>query len=811
MDFLPLPEGVPAHEEVPFLGGPYYDNSGFAGYDRRQGWNVKALREGNIDAARDDWDAYEQTWLSTLVDPDTTEVLKNGLKAFAASLNPNRRKRRRYAFAAAFIQTWTLFGLFHQLLKRPVPRWELTYSKSSTDSDGKSKYVTVRRLYGEFFQTRDQWLQDPAAALEILPSLHEAALVISNVVHSSAYQKFSTIPVSVYLVLAALIEDVDSSLRVFTYSKGDAPLTNVSPPHIRYAYFAKKLHDQQAWCPSMTARIGRNMRIAGLYYTSLVPALTIEQNHDRCNTNLCVASNIEKASYSVRHVLAYCLCRRPGCSHQQDGLCACEHLATPDMQFRRAFDDEGFPVITLRGGTIEVKRYEFGINYVAISHPWSDGRGNPTSNALPICQLRSIAAYVAAATPEGNSLFWIDTLCVPIEEPLRNTAVLRMAEVYSLASHVLVLSDDLLSTKLPPTIDEVLVRIFCSKWNTRLWLMQEAALARELLFQFSDTTLSHAALEHAVNMSILKCTDEPETAQSFRLATLSLNNVNSVARIRDSNNEGKYCSMKVVWEGLRHRTSSRVLDATICCSVLLGTDLSKVLDAPNESKMQTFWSCQSRVPTSVLFAFGPRLQAAGFHWAPSDLLNPETNGSFIRHPVRLGPDIEAQLTVSGLLVSGLEAVLMDLSKVPLSKDHICRFSMRDTPYSYFFILESEGEPWTALKKNLGKKWHTNCALLLHELPGIEGLASAAMTLPLPPPRQENLDCDDGTLSVSPVCARYIVPLRIAREDGAYARQLFAQHGFTTETFSNRRKLSSRQISDLVDVRHIGAAQQWCIF
>jgi hypothetical protein len=61
------------------------------------------LREGNIDAARDDWDAYEQTWLSILIDPDITEVLKNGLKAFTASLNPNRRKRRRYAFAAAFI------------------------------------------------------------------------------------------------------------------------------------------------------------------------------------------------------------------------------------------------------------------------------------------------------------------------------------------------------------------------------------------------------------------------------------------------------------------------------------------------------------------------------------------------------------------------------------------------------------------------------------------------------------------------------------------------------------------------------------
>jgi hypothetical protein len=166
--------------------------------------------------------------------------------------------------------------------------------------------------------------------------------------------------------------------------------------------------------------------------------------------------------------------------------------------------------------------------------------------------------------------------------------VLKIAEVYLLASYVLVLSDDLLSTKLPSTIDKILIRILYSKWNTRLWLIYKAALVRKLLFQFSDITLSHAALEHGVNMSILKCTDEPEKAKLFRLVILSLSNVNSVARIRDLNNKDKNCLIKVVWEGLRHRTSFRVLDATICYLILLDIDFSKVLDAPNESKIQIF-------------------------------------------------------------------------------------------------------------------------------------------------------------------------------------------------------------------------------
>lgn len=45
MDFLPLPDGFSEHELVPELPGVPYDNQGFRGYDIRQGWNVKLLRE----------------------------------------------------------------------------------------------------------------------------------------------------------------------------------------------------------------------------------------------------------------------------------------------------------------------------------------------------------------------------------------------------------------------------------------------------------------------------------------------------------------------------------------------------------------------------------------------------------------------------------------------------------------------------------------------------------------------------------------------------------------------------------------------
>jgi hypothetical protein len=64
MDFLPLPDGLSEHELVPELPGAPYDNQGFSGYDVRQGWNVKLLREGNIRGARSEWNEYSQASLA---------------------------------------------------------------------------------------------------------------------------------------------------------------------------------------------------------------------------------------------------------------------------------------------------------------------------------------------------------------------------------------------------------------------------------------------------------------------------------------------------------------------------------------------------------------------------------------------------------------------------------------------------------------------------------------------------------------------------------------------------------------------------
>src|SRR5436305_9259220 len=139
-------------------------------------------------------------------------------------------------------------------------------------------------------------------------------------------------------------------------------------------------------------------------------------------------------------------------------------------------------------------------------HVWSDGRRNPKHNSLPVCQLRAICSSVQelsvsspSETKPNTVWFWMDTLCVPLHsQAARNKAITLMAKTYSEAEHVLVFSRELLQIPLPVTPHEAFVRIFLSKWMTRLWTLQEAALAKCLAFQFSDSCLKDTLFDDMI-------------------------------------------------------------------------------------------------------------------------------------------------------------------------------------------------------------------------------------------------------------------------------------------------------------------------
>ena len=78
---------------------------------------------------------------------------------------------------------------------------------------------------------------------------------------------------------------------------------------------------------------------------------------------------------------------------------------------------------------------------------------------------------------ESNTLFSIDTLCVPSKGEFRRVVMSRMRKTYGNAWKVLVLDSELEVASMDTIPEECLMRITCSGWMRRLWTLQEGALA----------------------------------------------------------------------------------------------------------------------------------------------------------------------------------------------------------------------------------------------------------------------------------------------------------------------------------------------
>ncbi|KAI1141814.1 hypothetical protein F5Y05DRAFT_373862 [Hypoxylon sp. FL0543] len=177
--------------------------------------------------------------------------------------------------------------------------------------------------------------------------------------------------------------------------------------------------------------------------------------------------------------------------------------------------------------TLRLKAAPSFNEYVAVSHVWADGLGNPLSNSLPECQVKRLNRQISALskgkrketlvdevfeaylnapervsftahwvpatsrdTEKTSSYLWIDTLCVPVgksKESLRIQAINKMASVYVGASHVLVLDYELQQLRLDtqPLADHMASIISCN-WSSRNWTYQEGTLSTRCYFQYAD-------------------------------------------------------------------------------------------------------------------------------------------------------------------------------------------------------------------------------------------------------------------------------------------------------------------------------------
>lgn len=747
---MELPDGI-SPQVVPDLGGPEYDNGDFLTYPERQGWNLDALLRWDILAAYDGWEqaflSFEDDLSAMCEDWDFEPLQELGFENIYSKFdqiiqdNPMNASQENElkvqgrqllrSIIGGFVQTWIIFGILNVALRRPVLREEISISATEIDeatgSEVTIRSISLRKVFTDCALEFDQKLQEePEWSAHLIKCLRCAMVFLEK------FEESIPAPIHYYIIP----REVEVSLVCFLNTL-DLHQTLHSQRHFRAAMqhctaLDREMREDHGWCPSLMARL----RLGGaqaIYYLSQIQGFRTKETHDTCNDDTCIAFNIDQTTYRTKHALGCLNVEEQGQS--QEALCRMVYV--PEHEFPGLFEGEGYPLVGFKDGKLELVRCKEGMPYVAISHVWSDGRGNPRRNSLPSCQLENIYRWACECVGR-DTLFWIDTLCVPVKEPLRNTAIIRMAATYKSAVCVLVLSEELLTWNLPKQLLQALYMIYCSKWMTRLWTMQEAILAKTLKFQFRDDAVQFSTVVDEVFRSpSVPMANDSGQSRIFGLHMLTQMQFFGSLGAPDALSGDSLTFNKLLWTW-QDRSTSRLTDATICASILLGTNLDQVLAVSDEMKMAKFWSCQDKAPLSVLWSRGPRFNENGLRWAPRNLLDPLTRRTLLG--ARGDEEATATVTPEGLLVTGITVLSLErLTCVPDNyPDEFILVRQPSPDSSQHFQLHFERTVLPDIKHALDGR----CLLLLEEMSYEPDTRRACLTVLSHPAQTVTASTDD---------------------------------------------------------------------
>ncbi|KAL9615725.1 MAG: hypothetical protein Q9160_009308 [Pyrenula sp. 1 TL-2023] len=393
--------------------------------------------------------------------------------------------------------------------------------------------------------------------------------------------------------------------------------------------------NRHGWCPAEAAAIVERFSVSGIYYMTQIrpPNPSSHQQGGKCLYYKCTLRQLNDATYQTKHV--------PNCS----GKCGAVG-ANPGALSSILVDEDTIPLINTldtpwldRQTTpgIPLEPWDGSKPFVAISHVWADGLGNPDANALPRCQMQRLSDTVQGLTGQSDMPFWLDTICVPPDTALNNMdpnvsekqrkaqdqAIAKMRQTYEESFHVLVLDAWIISDCTNAMSDmEKLMRIFSCGWNTRLWTYQEGALAKRLSFKLKDAI-------YDMDEAILRVQSSQDWSLNYTLRGPLIAQYDSLRGFRNQGSSEAQ-NIKHLANALAFRATSVTSDETICLSALMGFNVQKILDVKDpdpkkpvklaEARMTKFWSMFDRVPAVLLKFDGPTLPVDGYGWAPSSLL-----------------------------------------------------------------------------------------------------------------------------------------------------------------------------------------------
>ncbi|KAF2267175.1 hypothetical protein CC78DRAFT_566334 [Lojkania enalia] len=406
--------------------------------------------------------------------------------------------------AASVLQSWLYFALLSEFLQSHVNPEDLSCYDQRQPFFRKItlKPVTSRLVHSNRKDEIGRRYSLVKGANRLLRSIESIPLCQSNTT------PVAEVTLSIRLLLLAL----------WPYS--GQPALSFRP----HPLISKRLKDN-GWCPSHIRRIeSLNDTVTGYYLSCLRRPNPQGFSHIHCPTTNCQASSTTLSKDYVSQ-------------HTHKNLVSCSLVHVSQDSIRDIIRVGGIPLVWIDESSsgapqLHVRSATARDNYIAISHVWSDGLGNPQSNALPMCQVKKLARYLTQLPHPSTQgveeefrstysfgpisidigrlslicrlsarpiLFWMDTLCIPIStnandietNELKKKAINQMALIYGRASQVLVLDSSLQQSRLSVmNNNELLARIAFSNWMGRSWTLQEGALSPFVYFQFADGAIN---------------------------------------------------------------------------------------------------------------------------------------------------------------------------------------------------------------------------------------------------------------------------------------------------------------------------------
>ncbi|OHE99767.1 HET domain-containing protein [Colletotrichum orchidophilum] len=515
-----------------------------------------------------------------------------------------------------------------------------------------------------------------------------------------------------------------------------APLLDLSTGEVKLAMI------KAGWCPGDIAKISDSFdTIAAFYYLSKFKAdPTVVDLHKECDQYGCGL----RIPAEPKHMSEACDCPGMVTFDEEDLIKIYQKGNVPCFCIGRL--EDGSLGIGLTSCSIDEESQKDPDNhFVALSHVWSEGMGNPAANALPFCQLayvqhwammayqaveekeeddpRSGTGIVIHTKPKIRQLnIWIDTMCCPATPGYgKNLCLSMMREIYSNAYVVMVRSAVLEAMELGDIVREpakgvmdVAAQVYLSPYMRRMWTLQEAVLAGasrargigdRLCLSFADGILTLESI-----IILLKQAPPQEALLAYRFMAEFRDLSTHMWQFGDDddgkpmkhNLKGFDFFMNMLTVALKYRNVTVASDEVICLATLLNLRINSTRgvvpligqgETPEEGMCELWRRLQAlggSLPSDLIFSCVPRVQEPGFRWAPGTLVQYAKHGSlYVSH----SSAYPTEITDKGLHVRLPGARLTSLIAAPdIIGRMLPKVSMKDEKFDKTSQPEQENTP-----------------------------------------------------------------------------------------------------------------------